>query len=179
MGSIPSIVNGRADTQTNFTMRCLILSCLVALTLAQTPPAWFSHIKDFINGIDGTIDIVHGYRVEYHHDGRQHLLILIKDEDYGSHHDYTDRPGGSGHHGKACHFVEVSPVWEHLLKDQSKVPQISEEIIHNIYNHDSPESVLTLDQLQAAYGASEAVQECAGHSIRVLSYSPSAAIMSS
>merc|ERR1712180_243418 len=175
-------VNRHTDTQTNFTMRSLILSCLVVLALAQTQPSWFSHLSQFINGIDGTIDVVHGYRVEYHHDGRQHLLIVIRDEG-------RQRPHGNhtGHfhftgfffHGRECHFIEISPVWEDLLKDQAKVAEISEEIVHLIHNPTTQETRLTMDQIMAAYGDHEVATECAGHSIRVLSYSPSAAIMSS
>merc|ERR1712055_206297 len=144
-------------------MRCsVLLSCLVAVTLAQTPPAWFDQIKNFINGIDDTIDSIHGFRMEYHHDGRQHLLIAI-----------MDKPPRM-----QCHFIEVSPVWESLLTDRSKVPQISEEIYHLIRDPNTQETTLTDDQILAAYGDSEAATECVGHTIKVLSYSPSNAIMS-
>merc|ERR1711962_50982 len=149
---------------THLIMRCLLaISALVALTLAQGgPPAWFDNIKNFINGIDDTIDSIHNFRIEYHHDGRQHLLIAIRDR-------------GSM---KECHFIEISPTWEALLKDRSKVPQISEEIYHMINNPSVQEVKLTEDQIKAAYGDAEASTECAGHDIYSLSYSPSAGIMS-
>jgi len=152
-------------------MRFLIFFCIAALAVAQSPPAWFSHIKDYINGIDDTIDILHGFRVEYHHDGRQHLLIFIKD--YGGQNS-ANHPNG----GKVCGFVEISPVWEHLLHDQAKVAQISEEVLHQVHSGAAQTNTLTLDQIKAAYGDSEATQECAGHEIREVSYTPSAAILS-
>merc|ERR1711934_504414 len=85
-------VNRHTDIRTHFTMRGLILSCLVVMALAQTQPSWFDHLSQFINGIDDTIDQVHGYRVEYHHDGRQHLLIVIRDEGRPGPQPATDNP---------------------------------------------------------------------------------------
>lgn len=144
----------------------IILSCLFLGTLGQTQPAWFQHVADYINNIDDTIDIVHNTRVEYHHDGKQHLLIAI--EDRGRH--------------RSCTFIEISPVWEPLLKDAAKVTQISEEISHVIHAHDEDGQQvvsLTMDQVMAAYGDMEVKTECAGHQLRTVSYTPSAAIMSS
>jgi len=144
-------------------MRCLLLvAFLAASVLAQTPPAWFNHIKDFINGVDDTVDMLHGYRIEYHHDGRQHLMIAIADDPRV---------------GRECHFVEISPVWEAELKDRNKVRMMSEEIYHLIKDPNTQETTLSDDQIKAAYGDNEAATECLGHTIKVLSYSPSQAIL--
>merc|ERR1719237_1412479 len=79
--------------------------------------------------------------------------------------------------GKTCHFIEISPVWESLLQDRMKVRMISEEIYHKINDPNVNEVTLTEDQLSAAYQDAESATECAGHAIRVLSYSPSQAVM--
>jgi len=141
-------------------MRYLFLiSCLVVGTLAQ--PDWFGHLQEYINGVDDSIDFLHNMRIEYHHaDGTRHLMIGIK-----------DGPGP-----RECHFVEVSPVWEPLLQDPTKVPLMTEEVYHLITDPNYPESVLTEAQLNAAYGDPEASTECAGHKIYVLNYTPSAAV---
>ena len=52
--------------------------------------------------------------------------------------------------------MEISPTWESLLTDRSKVPQISEEIYHLITNPTTQEVKLTEDQIKAAYGDAEA-----------------------
>merc|ERR1712055_387268 len=160
MGTLPASCTKQRSTM----LRALLIACLSATVLAQTQPSWFLDLKNMINGVDDTIDRLHNFRLEYHHDSatREHLLIAISD--YGP-------------TGKTCHFIEISPVWESLLQDRMKVRMISEEIYHKINDPNVNEVTLTADQLAAAYQDNEAATECAGHAIRVLSYSPSQAVM--
>merc|ERR1719341_1539397 len=102
--------------------------------------------------------------------GKTHLLISIVDE---------------GHH-KSCTFIEVSPFWEPLLKDPAKIPMISEEISHLIHDHsdghdhghDHPRIPITMDQAMAAYNDPEIAEECTDRDLSIMSYHPSAAIIS-
>merc|ERR1712002_459569 len=143
------------------TMRSLILLSLFALAVAQVPPRWFDQLAEYLNSLDDTIDQIHGFRIEYHHGANQeHLMIGIK-----------DMPP------KECHFVEVSPLWEHLLQNQTKVQKMTEEVYHLMVDPNYPETELTLDQLKTIYNDPEAAEECAGHKIFVLNYTPSQAII--
>ena len=73
----------------------------------------------------------------------QHLLIAIKD---------------MGNGAKECHFIEISPIWESLLKDPVKLTMMTEEVYHKITDPNYTEIPLTEAQLQADYGDSEASQ---------------------
>merc|ERR1712200_109192 len=127
-------------------------------------PSWFDMLAMRLNSYDDSIDRVHNYRLEYHHlDNHTHLLIAISDE----------------YPARQCHFIEISPTWEPLLQDPTKVQLISEEIYHLIQGGNVPEMELTADQLMAAYGDADAFQECLRHIIFVMSYTPSPSITSS
>merc|ERR1711934_836360 len=145
------------------TMRSfLILSCLVAAVLAQqSRPSWWQNLQNGINAQDDVIDRIHDFRIEYHHNRRQqHLLIAISDE--RTH--------------KECHFIEISPTWEPLLRDDKKVELISEEIYQLISDPSTPETTLTTKQLADAYHDGDATHECYRHTVKLLSYTPSAAV---
>ena len=57
---------------------------------------------------------------------------------------------------KECHFIEVSPVWEHLLTNATKVRMMTEEVYHLMTNHAYPETTLTEEQLRQDYNDAEA-----------------------
>merc|ERR1712002_301751 len=139
------------------TMRSVFLLSLFALAVAQGPPRWFDQLAGYLNALDDTIDQIHGFRIEYHHGANQeHLMIGIK-----------DMPP------KECHFVEVSPLWEHLLQNQTKVQKMTEEVYHLMVDPNYPETELTLDQLKAIYNDPEAVDEFSDHALFVMNYRPS------
>merc|ERR1712200_104896 len=148
-------------------LRAAVVACLLAFVAAQDGhhdhhhPSWFDIVANGLNGLDDTIDQVHQYRIEYHHnDNTTHLMIAIND---------FIRP-------RDCHIVEIAPEWEPLLLDPVKVQQISEEIYHLIRGNNVPETTLTDDQLIAKYGDNEVLTECRRHITKVMAYTPSPSI---
>merc|ERR1712121_506751 len=138
-----------------------VVACLAVAVLAQTRPSWWQNLQNGINAQDDVIDRIHDFRIEYHHPRNgEHLLIAISD---------------SRNH-KECHFIEISRIWESLLHDDKKTEMISEEIYKLISDPSTPETQLTTAQLAAAYHDRDATHECYGHTIKVLAYTPSAAV---
>merc|ERR1711922_13080 len=132
----------------------LVLFSVVANSLAQD------------NKHDDVIDEVHNFRLEYHPDGSNyngnHLLMAISDL----------------RSQRECHVIEVDRLWEPLLRDQNKIPEISEEINHLIQGGHAREVRLTEDELFKNYGKNDATEECANHIIRAMIYTPSQAVLS-
>merc|ERR1712029_14 len=151
-------------------MLCFAVTfCLLGATLAQTTftprptkPDWYSILAWKLNGYDDTVDRVHEWRIEYHHQpDKKHLLIAISD----------NWPN------LQCHFVEIDPQWESVMQDPAKVQLISEELYHHIKSQDVPETQLTEVQLLAIFGDKDSVGECVNHTVYVMSYTPSAAVL--
>merc|ERR550517_1846141 len=113
---------------------------------------------------DQVIDDIHEFRFEYHNpDNGTHLLIAISDK--------------SG--AKECHFVEIDPLWEPALSNEAKTQMISEELYAMLHDPSTVETTLTVKQLQAIYGDTQASKECWHHTIKVLHYTPSQAVLTS
>merc|ERR1739848_864341 len=124
-------------------------------------PDWFQYVAGMVSRNDDVLDRYHEFRFEYHHrNNRTHTVIAI----------------GDTRTHRECHFIEVDPVWEPLLNDQTIAAAIVEEIYAVIDAGTVPETQLTVTQLDAAYGDHDATKECIGYMIKVLHYTPSATI---
>ncbi|XP_025076382.1 uncharacterized protein LOC112553403 [Pomacea canaliculata] len=106
----------------------------------------------------GSIDTYHGWRIEDHHAGTQHLLLFIKDQPVTA---------------KLCYLIIVSHSWDHLLEEQASINKITEEIYAIIRNPSHSQIEIPPQELADTYQDFEGAQDCRGHQTYQIYYSPS------